>query len=222
MIRVNLLPVEYRKSEGPPMARVAVLVAGAVLVTSALGGWGYVHFGLLAEAESRRVQLEEDLAQLRQQAERSKALLREFTEYQRRRETIEKIGSSRILWSRKLDEAADIIHNKGDQKDFLVWLASLRTTTGRGPDSPVGLHLQGLCAGSLSNLSDFNKRIKDTKEFFEDFNRISPPAGTQKRFNDGKFPEIGWDFSFELDHKAANWREKLGETQAAKAQPAKK
>lgn len=215
MIRVNLLPVEYRKAEGPPLARVAVVVAGAILVTSALGGWGYVHFGVLAEAESRRDQLQQDLEQLRQQAERSKSLLREYTEYQRRRDTIEKIGSSRILWSRKLDEFGDIIHNKGDQKDYLVWLSSVRTSAGRGADSPVGLQFQGLCAGSLSNLSDFNKRIKDTKEFFEDFNRISPPAGTQKTFGDGKFPAVGWDFSFELDHKPANWREKQGETKPA-------
>lgn len=212
MIRVNLLPPEYRKPEGPPIARVAALVAGVLLVTSAAGVWGYVHFGLLADAEARRDELSQELETVRKQADRSRALLGEFTEYQRRRATIEKIGSDRILWSRKLDEMADIIHNKGDQKEYLVWLGSMRTTQGRGPESPVGLHIQGLCGGTLTNLSEFNRRIKDTKEFFEDFVKVDPPAGTQKLFNDKRYPNTGWDFSFILDHKHPNWREKLGET----------
>ena len=117
MIRVNLLPPEYRKVDGPPIGRVVALVVGAFLVTSAVGGWGYVHFGLLSDAEKQREEKEEDLQQLRRMAERSQALLAEFTEYQRRRETIEKIGASRILWSRKLDELSDIIFNKGDQDE---------------------------------------------------------------------------------------------------------
>lgn len=210
MIRVNLLPPECRKTDGPPVGRVVALVVGAFVTASALGGWGYVHFGLLADAEARRLQKEEDLAQLRQQAERSAALLKEFTEYQRRRESIEKIGASRILWSRKLDEMAEVIHNKGDQKEYLVWLTGLRTSGGRGAESPVGLQIQGMCAGSLSNLSEFNRRIKDTREFFEDFLRVDPPAGTQKRFNDGRHPDVGWDFNFTMDHKQPDWREKQG------------
>jgi Tfp pilus assembly protein PilN len=213
MIRVNLLPPEYRKVDGPPVGRVVALVVGAFLVASALGGWGYVHFGMLAEAENQRVQLEEELAQLKQQAERSQLLLREFTEYQRRRDTIEKIGTSRILWSRKLDEMADIIHNKGDQKEYLVWLAAVKTTTGRSAESPIGLQIQGLSGGTLANLSEFNKRIKDTREFFEDFTKVSPPAGQQKILDGKKYPNVAFDFSFEMDHKQPNWREKQGERQ---------
>ena len=212
MIRVNLLPPEYRRADGPPMSRVIALVAGAFAVTSALGAWGYVHFGLLADAEATRLQLEEDLAQLKQQADRSRALLGEFTEYQRRRETIEKIGAERILWSRKLDELSDIIHNKGDQKEYLVWLQSMRTVQARSPDSAVGLAFQGLCGGSLTNLSEFNRRIKETPEFFEDFTRVDPPAGTLKKFSDNRYPAVGFDFNFTMDHKHPKWREKLGET----------
>lgn len=211
MIRVNLLPPEYRKVDGPPIGRVVALVVGAFLVTSAVGGWGYVHFGLLADAEKQREEKEEDLQQLRRMAERSQALLAEFTEYQRRRETIEKIGASRILWSRKLDELSDIIFNKGDQKEYLVWLSSVRTVGGRNPESPVGLHIQGLCGGSLSNLSTFNGRIKETREFFDDFTKVDPPAGTQKPLDGNRYPKVAWDFSFVMDHKQPNWREKQGQ-----------
>lgn len=208
MIRVNLLPREYRKVDGPPVGRVVALVVGAFLVASAVGGWGYVHFGLLAEAEATRVEKEEELAQLKQQAERSEALAREFDEYQRRRQTIEKNAAGRILWSRKLDEFADVIHNKGDQKEFLVWLSNIRTQPGTSPESPVALGFQGLCGGSLSNLSAFNGRIKETREFYDDFLRVSPPAGTQRPLDGNRRPNVAWDFNWVLDHKFPNWREK--------------
>ena len=209
MIKVNLLPPEYRKSDGPPIARVAALVVGAVVSASAFGVWCWVHFSVLADAETRRIEKEEDLAQVRDLADRSDALLREFQEYQRRRETIEKIGSSRILWSRKLDEMSDLIHNKGDTKAFLVWLNAIRTVGARGPDSQVGLSISGISGGAeYSKLSDFNRAIKETKEFFEDFVKVDPPEGTQRKFEDGRFPLAGWEFSFTLDHKHPNWREK--------------
>jgi len=210
MIRVNLLPPEYRKADGPPVARVAALVAGAFLVASAVVGWGYVHFGMLAEEEKRREGLEEELAQLKQLADKSQALLKEFGEYQRRRETIEKIAAQRILWSEHLDELSDIIHNKGDQKEYLVWLSNASTVAGRMPESPVGLDITGICGGTLSNLSAFNSRIKETPEFFEDFLRVDPPAGTLKNLEGKKWPKQGWDFHFVMDHKHPNWREKQG------------
>lgn len=209
MIRVNLLPPEYRKADGPPIARVVALVSGAVVTASAFGVWCWVHFGVLAEAESLRAEKEEDLAQVRALADRSDALEREFQEYQRRRDTIEKIGSSRILWSRKLDELADLVHNKGDSKLYLVWLNSIRTNTPRVSGSPVALTITGVSGGEeYARLSDFNKTIKDTKEFFEDFIKVDPPEGTQRRFDDGRFPAAGWEFNFTLDHKQPNWREK--------------
>jgi len=209
MIKVNLLPPEYRKSDGPPIARVAALVVGAVVSASAFGFWCWMHFSVLAEAEAQRAEKEEQLAQVRAQAERSDALLREFQEYQRRRDTIEKIGSSRVLWSRKLDEMADLIHNKGDTKAFMVWLNAIRTTGARGPESPVGISISGVSGGAeYQKLSDFNRTIKETKEFFEDFVKVDPPEGTLRRFDDGRFPISGWEFSFTLDHKHPNWREK--------------
>jgi hypothetical protein len=33
-------------------------------------------------------------------------------------------------------------------------------------------------------------------------------VGTVRKFADGRFPNVAWDFSFTMDHKATNWREK--------------
>lgn len=209
MIKVNLLPPEYRKVDGTPVARLAVTIAGVVLVACGAGAWGYVHLAMLAQIRDERIQKEEELASLKAQAERSQALLKEFKEYQRRRETIEKIGTSRILWSKKLDEFADLIHNKGDTKRHLVWLNTIRTQGGRMPNSPVSMTIHGWSAGDMSRkLSDFNSDIKNSEDFFADCYRVDPPEGQRVSFDDENVPNQAWEFTFGIDFKQPNWREK--------------
>jgi Tfp pilus assembly protein PilN len=208
MIKVNLLPPEYRKVEGTPVARLVATIAGVFLVACAAGVWGYVHVAILAQVKDERVQKEEELASLKAQALRSQSLLNEFKEYQRRRETIEKIGSQRILWSKKLDELADLIHNKGDTKRHLVWLGSIRTQNGRG-SSPCQLNIRGWSGGEqFHKLSDFNADIKKSEDFFPDFFSVDPPEGKQVNFDDENVPNQAWDFAWGLDLKQPNWREK--------------
>jgi hypothetical protein len=210
MIKVNLLPPEYRKVDGTPIARLATTIAGVFLVACAGGFWGYVHLAWLAQARDERVQKEEELASLKAQAERSQALLKEFKEYQRRRDTIEKIGSSRFLWSKKLDEWADLIHNKGDTKRHMVWLNSIRIQNGRRPNSPVDMVIHGWSAGDMSRkLSDFNSDIKHAEDFFADCISVDPPEGQRVGFDDGNVPTQAWEFTFNIDFKQPNWREKV-------------
>lgn len=208
MIKINLLPPEYRKVDGTPVARLLATIAGVFLVACAAGGWGYVHMGMLAQVREERVHKEEELATLKAQAERSQALQKEFKEYQRRRETIEKIGASRMLWSRKLDEMADLIHNKGDTKRHLVWLSQIRTSPGRmGPVSPAELVIKGWSGGDQSRkLSDFNSDIKHS-EFFDDCIAVDPPEGRRVNIDEDFVPNQGWEFSFGIDLKQPTWRE---------------
>jgi Tfp pilus assembly protein PilN len=207
MIKVNLLPPEYRKVDGTPVTRLVALVLGVFLTASAVGVWGWYRVDVLNGHRAEREQLEEALVHLERDAERSQRLLREFKEYQRRRETIESIGSNRVIWSRKLDELADIIHNKGDTKRHLVWLSAVRTAAGRRKESPVLLQITGLSGGDYANLSEFNKDIRQS-DFFADFSSIDPPAGRVVAFTDGRVPREGFDFTFSMDMKPANWQEK--------------
>jgi hypothetical protein len=209
MIKVNLLPPEYRKVEGTPIARLVTTVAGVFVVACAAGAWGYVHMAMLDKVRDERMQQEENLASLKAQADRSRALLGEFKEYQRRRDTIEKIGTSRILWSKKLDELADLIHNKGDSKRHLVWLNQIRTQNGRFPTSPIELVIHGWSGGEqFHRLSNFNEDIKKSEEYFRDFYTVDPPDGTQVPFDDDNIPNTAWEFSFGMDLKPANWADK--------------
>lgn len=208
MIKVNLLPPEYRKVDGTPIGRLVATIAAVTLVTASGGYWGYSHFQLLAQVRDERIEQEVQLATVKAQAERSKALLAEFKEYERRRTTIEQIGASRILWSKKLDEFADIIQNKGDQKRHLVWLNNVRTQGGGGAAGP-SLAFHGWSGGDMSRkLSDFNSDIKNAEDFFVDCTRVSPPNGDRVSFNDGNVPDQAWEFTWTIDFKAPNWREK--------------
>ena len=155
MIRVNLLPPEYRKADGTPIARFVALTLGVFMTATAMSVWGYVHFGMLAEVQDRRAQLEEEVVGLKALADRSAALLAEFKEYQRRRDKIEEIDTNRILWSRKLDQFADLIHNKGDSDRHFVWLSDVRTSGGRLPGSGGILECSGWSGGNeLESLAE--------------------------------------------------------------------
>ena len=210
MIRVNLLPPEYRKADGTPIARFVALTLGVFLTATAMSVWGYVHFGMLAEVRDRRAQMEDEVVNLQLLAERSQALLAEFKEYQRRRQTIEDIDTNRILWSRKLDQLADLIHNKGDTDRHFVWLSDVRSSGGRRKDSGGLLKIAGWSGGNeLESLADFNEDVRDSgEEFFDDFLTLDPPRGDRVRFTDGRLPGLAWRFSMGMDLKPLGWREK--------------
>ena len=210
MIRVNLLPPEYRKADGTPIARFVALTLGVFMTATAMSVWGYVHFGMLAEVRDRRAQMEEEVVGLQALAERSQALLAEYKEYQSRRKTIEEIDTNRILWSKKLDQWADLIHNKGDTKRHLVWLSDIRSGKGRMGGSGGVLQVSGWSGGNeLESLADFNEDVRNSgEEFFDDFMSIDPPRGDRVSFSDGRLPTLAWRFSMAMDLKPLGWREK--------------
>ena len=140
-------------------------------------------------------------------ANRSVALAKEAEEYKKRRSTIENIGKSRMLWSRKLDELADIINDQGSTKRHLVWLINTRTLA-RTKGSPGGLYMKGFSGGSeIHRLSDFHLDTKNSP-FFEDFRTIDNPEGKVVRFKDERVPKDAWEFDFNLRLKQFGDRNK--------------
>ena len=217
MIKVNLLPAEYRKVERTPILRFVTIVCGVVLSASAICAFLYVHFGQLVTVVSDRVKLEETYHTKKVEADKSKALAQEAQEYKKRRETIESIGQSRLLWSRKVDEICDIIHNKGDTERHLVWLSDMRTlapeivrrnSKNKGPVSPGGVYIKGFSGGSeIHRLSDFHLDTKNS-DFFADFSSIDNPEGELVEFSDELIPRSAWTFDYNLRLKPYDWREK--------------
>jgi hypothetical protein len=216
MIQVNLLPSEYRKSEGTPLPRFLAIVGGVVICAGAIGMFLYVHFGTLVKYESLREQKEDMYYKQKVMADRSLALQREYNEYQKRRKTIEKAANHRILVSKKLDQLCDIIHNRGDRKRHFIWLTNLSVKAGqqnnrRGPASGGVLTFKGFSASEdFSRLANFREDIEKTDQpggFFEDFLSIDHPAWVVDRFDDGLQPEAAGTFTHSLVMKPLGWKQ---------------
>lgn len=207
MIKVNLLPAEYRRVERTPVFRFVTILCGVVLSASAIGAFLYVHFGTLENVIDDRetLAMTEDI--LRKDAQRSKALDAEAREYQKRRATIDEIARRRLLWSKKLDELCDLIHNKGDSKRHLVWLSKIGTIA-PSKTSAGGLSIKGLSGGEeLHRLSDFHLDIRQS-EYFQDFQSIDDPEGEAISLSDERVPKTAWQFDFNMHLKPFGWNEK--------------
>jgi hypothetical protein len=217
MIQVNLLPPEYRKSEGTPLPRFLAIVGGVVLCTGAIGLFLYVHFGTLMKYTSIREQKEDTYYKQKVLADRSLALQREFNEYQKRQKTIEAVSNQRILLSKKIDEICDIIHNNGDRKKHFIWLTHLSASVGgnssrrkKGSKSGGEMKFKGFSAtADFSRLADFREQIEQSAEndgFFADFASIDYPAWTITEFDDGLEPNEAGTFNHTLVLKPLGWR----------------
>lgn len=204
MIKVNLLPPDYRKKDRTPLGRFIVIIIGVILVTSSLGFFLYVRWGLLNEAFSEKERILSVLRGLEAKGRYSDQLKLEKQEYNRRSETIQTIGNSRILWTKKLDQLADIVYCNGDTEKRMVWLDDLKVQQDRmqGKKGSHGtLMMKGYTApGVLEKLSDFHADITNS-DFFGDFFEISKPAGTLKKFKDNYEPKEAFEFNFTLKIK---------------------
>lgn len=207
MIRVNLLPPEYRTVERTPVARLVALLLGVLCVGGSAGYWIYFQMGPRQFWEKQRGDLQIEADNLKIRADRSRALQAEYNEYRKRRDEIEAIGKSRILWSKKLDQLADIVDNGGSDADHQAWFKSLAVTAPRGTDGGT-ISLNGMNGGAgLDRLSNFNKALRETAEFFDDFSYLDPPRGQVQKYKDDLIPDAAWKYTWTLRLKQPGWRE---------------
>jgi len=219
MIQVNLLPPEYRKSEGTPLPRFLAILGGVVLCSAAIGLFLFVHFGTLMKYTSIREQKEDSYYKQKVLADRSLALQREYNEYQKRRKTIEEVASQRILLSKKIDQLCNLIHNNGDHDKYFIWLTSLSANVGgkggksrskKAAATGGEMKFKGFSASAdFSRLATFRDAIEASAEgdgFFSDFTTIDYPAWQVERWDDGLEPAEAGTFNHTLVMKPLGWR----------------
>jgi len=215
VIQINLLPAEYRRVESTPIARFIAIVVGAIVVTSGLVAYGYVHYSKLRTVRDLRIQTEASYQNKKQQADRSQALLAESRAYEARRAAIQEVARERILQSRKLDEFLDIIDNKGDHSAYFVWLEKLDVTkarqTGRGQPETGGTW----SFSGYSESIEFSKitKLRETMRndpFFDDFSEMSRPNFKAVDFDDDLEPSSAGKFSYSMELKPLGWRYQKG------------
>ena len=216
MIRINLLPPEYRKTESTPIARFLSIVIGAIMVTSGLVTYGYIHYSELNGIREVRASVEAEFANKSAQAKISQSLQNEINAFETRRRAIQQVASNRILQSRKLDEFLDVIHNGGDRTAYYVWLRNLSVSPARAARRRGQVTTGGAWAFSgFAETTEFSRvtNLRDAirkDEFYEDFGAISLPNFKAMSWDDGLEPSTAGSFNYTMTLKPLGWRHAKG------------
>jgi len=216
MIRINLLPEEYRKSARTPiklMAAITVLVA----VNGGLLAWlGYVHFNVERLVDGEKSTVQSEMSGLKPQLDYNASLDGESKQYKSREQTLSSITKSRICWTKKLDEFIDVCSRGGDGERHLVWFDDLQVVQNMDPKAKIPGTVSATGHSGSDKFAQVANFLEDLEgsTFISDFEKPAAPEGTQTLVDDSLIPPVAWAFPLKLRMKAR-------EDTSAKPAPAK-
>ncbi len=205
MIEVNLLPQEMRRVEHTPLPRFLVIIAGTVLVSIALALGAVINLRKLPDMIGAGIELDTEIRDSARAEREHDLLLGQIDGVKHRKRAIAEIWRSRIIWSRKLDELADMIP-KFIGLDKLKLEETRRS--GRGRENGGYLNMASICAGAdVDRLAMFRRILRGSypakgarnqwigRTWFEDFIGISATPWSRKDMPDYEEKEA---LTFEL------------------------
>ena len=180
MIRINLLPEEFRRSERTAPKVFAATLAAVILVCSVFGWFSYVYFGELGRLDMERRSVEETLVSKTERANYFDTLVREKKDYEKRASTIQSIGKSRILWTEIIDQVLDVVNNDGNTDRHLAWFKGIDMKGGNDKTGPT-ISMPGWVQGnSFQKVADFNEDVENAT-FYGDVKDKAAPGGEVTR-----------------------------------------
>jgi hypothetical protein len=216
MIRINLLPDEFRRSERTSTKLFAATLAGVIVSCSALGWLGYTYFGELGQAEAEHRRLEDHLAGLAPRVAYHDALTVERGEYEKRSKTIQDIAKSRMLVASVLDQMFDVVNNDGNTERHMAWFRSVTMAAGQGGKGPT-ITLPGAVQGAdMKKVADLHEDMEHA-DFFVNIAERSPPSG-QKELDPKRDPPDSFAFTMKWTFAPANKWVQGGRNRAATPQ----
>lgn len=223
MIRINLLPEEFRRKARTPIKLVLALV-GAVTVNAGLvTWWAFQFFNVQTQIESEAKLLQDEVDGLNNQVQYYSALDSEAKAYKSRESTLQGITSSRISWTKKLDELIDVVNRGGNGQRHMVWFDDLQVaqTTDAKAKSAGSFKANGHSGSDkFAQVANFLEDV-EASPFIADFLPPSPPEGSQAQEDDSLVPSVAWSFPLSLTLKTAD--ERLGKkTEKGKGKPGAK
>lgn len=200
MIRVNLLPQEFRKAEATPLKQFFATIGAVVIVAFAVVGMLYVKLWVLKPAKDKLETLKDEIRTQEGPVKLSKNIEAWLGEYKTQYKKIDEVADSRVVASRKLDEIWEVVVNPKVPGRYEVWLKNLAWKTNPGGQKSGGdINFSGVSAGSqIARLSDFHEDLK-TSDFFKEFDEITYPYGTREDLGGQREPKEGWSFTFNLN-----------------------
>lgn len=221
MIRINLLPEEYRKKSRTPIKLMLGLSTAVALNSVLLAYLGWLTFGVAKEIDSEKMTLQVEMDGLAPQVTYHKELEKESKEYESRERTLSSITQSRIVWTRKLDELIDVV-NRGDEgQRHLVWMDDLSVSQSLNPRAGNFGSLRASGHSGSDKFAQVANFLEDLESstFVEDFYRPAPPEGTQTVVDEELVPPVVWAFPLSLSLKSPEEREEARKAKQVEAQP---
>lgn len=179
MIRINLLPEEFRRSERTSTKLFAAMLAGVIVTCSALGWLGLTYFGELGQAEAEHRRLEDHLAGLAPRLTYHEALSKERTEYEKRSKTIQDIAKSRMLWARLMDQVFDVVNNDGNTERHMAWFRGMTMVSGQGGKGPTVTLPGAVQGGQMKKVADLHEDMEHA-DFFRYMAESTMPQGIKE------------------------------------------
>jgi hypothetical protein len=201
MIKVNLLPPEYRPKEHTPLPMLAGIIGGVTFTALVLVGFLYIHLQKLTEvnASLQRVELTRD--GLRKEAQKHDQLQARKADLEKLGNAVRSLDSSKVRWSRPVDDLAWIIHDADKGMDVKSWITSLdfdsskAASVPRPGETPGGgkldfnVEVQG---GEMDRMGTFRDQVKKKDRWLgANLLSLNPPVITVKEYGEYIPPVAG-------------------------------
>lgn len=216
MIRINLLPEEFRKKARTPIKLVLGLALAVGVNAGLVTWWAFQRFGAQAEIESEAASLQTEMDGLAPQVTYYNSLDTESKAYKTRETTLSGITSSRISWTKKLDELIDVVNRGGNGQRHMVWFDDLSVAQSSDPKAKTAGSFKATGHSGSDKFAQVANFLEDVENssFISDFLPPSPPEGTQTMIDESLEPSVAWSFPLSLTLKSAE--ERLGKKPADK------
>ncbi|MBI5365361.1 MAG: hypothetical protein HZA53_19445 [Planctomycetes bacterium] len=208
MIRINLLPVEYRKKSRTPIKLVLGLVAAVSVNAGLATWWAWSAVGEYAGVESEKTALQLEMDGLTPQVNYYKSLEVEKKQYQSREQTLASITNSRVSWTRKLDELLDVVNRGNDGQRHLVWFDDLQVAQATDTKAKVPGSVRATAHSGSEKYAQIANFLEDLEgsPFISDFQTPAPPEGSQAMVDETLVPSTAWSFPLSVTLKSAEER----------------
>jgi len=222
MILINLLPEQYHQKKRTPLRFLAVVAASATINGSLLAYFAWTVLGVAAEVNSELAVLEESKVGLDPQVAYHKELEAESQLFRTREDTLKKVTGNRVSWTQELETLIDVVNAGGEGEKYLIWLDDL---TADMKENERAKTYGKLKAGAHSGSADFDHLanfLEDVEEsaLTHSFSKPAPPSGTAQSKDEDLLPAEIWNFTLDMDLKAAADRTRFQKEDVEEAEEA--
>lgn len=215
MIRINLLPMEFRRGRRVSTRLLAVSFGAVLAVCASVGWFGLTYFGRLGQVGEAHAAIKAKLEQKAKKAAYFDKLESNQKDYQNRVNTIQTIGRSRRLWSQFMDQLVDVINNDSDVDRHIAWFDSM--TVKGDPKKGALVTMPGNVQGNqMAKVANLHESLQSAP-FYADILSMSEPSGSADLSKE-RTPAESLGFQLQLQFKPTAVTPAKGKTPA----PAKK